>query len=60
MRGGYWHTKTVESKDLEHTVWKAFNSIGFNIGEDRIEACHQLTKSDHTIVKERLWTFDAY
>ena len=43
--------KTVESKDLEHTVCKVFNSIGFDIGEDRIEACHRLTKSYRTIVK---------
>ena len=43
--------KTVESKDLEHTVCKVFNSIGFNIGKDRIEACNRLTKSDRTIVK---------
>ena len=43
--------KTVESKDLEHTVCKVFNSIGFDIGEDRIEACHRLTKSHRTIVK---------
>ena len=43
--------KTVESKDLEHTVCKIFNSIGFDIEEDRIEACHRLTKSDRTIVK---------
>ena len=43
--------KTVESKDLKHTVYKVFNSIGFDIGEDRIEACHRLTKSDRTIVK---------
>ena len=44
-------SETVESKDLEHTVCKVFNSIGFDIGEDRIEACHRLTKSDRTIVK---------
>ena len=43
--------KTVDSKDLEHTVCKVFNSIGFDIGENRIEACHRLTKSDRTIVK---------
>ena len=43
--------KTVESKDLEHTVCKVFNSIGFDIEEDRIEACHRLTKSDRTIFK---------
>ena len=42
--------KTVESKYLEHTVCKVFNSIGFDIEEDRIEACHRLTKSDSTIV----------
>ena len=42
--------KTVESKDLEHTVCKVFNSIGFDIEEDRIEACDRL-KSDRTIVK---------
>ena len=43
--------KTVESKDLEQTVCKVFNSIGFDNKEDRIEACHRLTKSDRTIVK---------
>ena len=43
--------KTVESKDLEHTICKVFNSIAFDIGEDRIEACHRLSKSDRTIVK---------
>ena len=43
--------KTVESKDLEHTVCKVFNSIDFDIEEDRIEACHRLTKFDRTIVK---------
>ena len=43
MRGGYWHK--------EHTVCKVFNSIGFDIQEDTIEACHRLTKSDFTIVK---------
>ena len=43
--------ETVESKDLEHTICKVFNSIGFDIEEDRIEACHRLTKSDRTIVK---------
>ena len=34
--------KTIESKDLEHTGCKIFNRIGFDIGEDRIDACHQL------------------
>ena len=43
--------KTVESKDLEHTVCKVFNSIDFDTGEDRIKACHRLTISDRTIVK---------
>ena len=43
--------KTVESKDLEHTMCKVLNSIGFDIEEDRIEACRWLTKSDHAIVK---------
>ena len=43
--------KTVESKDLVHTVCKVFISIGFDIEENRIEACHRLTKSDRTIVK---------
>ena len=42
--------KLVESQDLEHSVCKVFNSIGFDIGEDRIEKCCQLTKSDHTII----------
>ena len=27
------------------------NIIGFDIGEERIETCHRLTKSDRTIVK---------
>ena len=35
--------KTVESKDLEHTICKVFNSIGFDIEENRIEACHRLS-----------------
>ena len=43
--------KTVESKDLEHTMCKVLNIIGFDIEEDRIEACRWLTKSDHAIVK---------
>ena len=43
--------KTVESKDLEHTIYKVFNSIGFDIEEDRTEARHRLTKSDRFIVK---------
>ena len=30
--------KTV-GHTVEHTVCKVFNSIGFDIGEDRIEAC---------------------
>ena len=44
-------TKTVESKDFELTVCKVFNILGFDIGQDRIESCHRLTKSDRTIVK---------
>ena len=43
--------KTIESNDLEHTVCKVFNSIGFDIEEDRIEAYHRLTNSDRSIVK---------
>ena len=43
--------ETVELKGLEHTVYRFFNSIGFDIGEDRIEACHRLAKLDRTIVK---------
>ena len=35
--------KTVESKDLEHTICKVFNSIGFDIEENRIEGCHRLS-----------------
>ena len=35
--------KTVESGDLEHTACKVFNSIGFDIGEGRIEVFHRLT-----------------
>ena len=30
---------------------RVFNSIGFDIGEGRIEACHLLTKSDRSIVR---------
>ena len=43
--------KTVESKDLEHTVCKVFKSIGFDIWKDRIDTCHWLTESDSTVVK---------
>ena len=43
--------KSVDSKGLEHTVCKVFNSIGFDIEDDRIEPCHRLTKSDRTFVK---------
>ena len=43
--------KSVDSKDLEHTVCKVFNSIGFDIEEDGIEAYHRLTKFDRTIVR---------
>ena len=43
--------KTVESKDFELTVCKFFNIISFDIGQDRIESCHRLTKSDRTVVK---------
>ena len=43
--------KAIESKDLEHTVCKIFNSFGFDIGGDRMEACHQFIKSEYTIVK---------
>ena len=39
------------NRRIEHTLCKIFNSIGFGIGEDRIEARHRLTKSDRTIVK---------
>ena len=53
IRGESWECvevigipKTIQLKDLEHTVCKVFNRIGFNLGEDRIESCHQLTKSD--------------
>ena len=42
---------TVQSKDLERTVCKVFNSTGFDIAENRIKACHRLTKADRTIVK---------
>ena len=35
---------------MEHIVCKFFNSIGFDIGEYRIETCHRLTKSHRTIV----------
>ena len=43
--------KKVEWKGLEHAVCNVFNSIGFDIGADRIDACHRLTKSGRTIVK---------
>ena len=36
-------SKTVESKDLEHTLCKVFNSIGFDIEQNRIETCLQQT-----------------
>ena len=56
--------KTVESGDLEHTACKVFNSIGFDIGEDRIEVFLRLTKSARTIVKfsqsKKLSTINAY
>ena len=42
--------KSVESQDLKHIVCKVFNSIGFDIGEDRIQVCHRLTKPGRTIV----------
>ena len=45
------YLKRLSRRDLEHTVWKVLNSIGFDIEEDRIEVCHWLTKSDRTIVK---------
>ena len=32
-------------------MYVSFNSIDFDIGEGRIEACHRLTKSDCTFVK---------
>ena len=43
--------KTVELKHFKDTVCKVFNSIGFDIEEDRIDTCHWLTKSYCTIVK---------
>ena len=36
-------SKIVESKDLEHTLCKVFNSIGFDIEQNRIETCLQQT-----------------
>ena len=41
--------KTIESKDLELTVCKIFNIIGFGIGEVRIEVCHRLVKLERAI-----------
>ena len=46
--------KAVESKHLEHSVCNVFNSIGFDIGEDRTEACHWLTIPDRTIIEYSL------
>ena len=43
--------KITELKHFEDTVCKVFNSIAFDIEEDRIEACHRLTQSYCTIVK---------
>ena len=42
MCGGFFIPKTIESKNLEQIVCKIFNSIGFDIDEDRIESCHRL------------------
>ena len=46
----------VYQKHLSRRIWntlyvKFLYNIDFDIGEDRIEACHRLTKSDCTIVK---------
>ena len=35
--------KIIESKDLEQTICKIFNGIGFDIGQGSIEVCHRLT-----------------
>ena len=43
--------KTVESKDLEYTICKVLIILLFDIGEDRIEVCLRLTKSDLAVVK---------
>ena len=53
IREWSWKKTTIKNIYiyLGHTVCKVFNSIGFEIGDDRIEACHRLTKSDRTIVK---------
>ena len=37
MRGVIGIQKSVESKDFDYTVCKVFNSIGSDIGEDRIK-----------------------
>ena len=37
--------------NLEQVACKICSSIGFDTGEGRIEACHQLIKSKHAIVK---------
>lgn len=44
-------SKSIEPKDLENTVWKTFNSICFDIREDRINKKHQLTKWERIISK---------
>ena len=41
---GYWHTKIIWDKNLEHTECKIFNSTVFFIREDKTEASHQLIK----------------
>ena len=46
-----WKPKTVELKDLENTVCEVFNSIGFDIGNNRLNACHRIRNSGRTIVK---------
>ena len=58
--------KSVESKDLEHAVCTVFgtllvfNSFGFDIGEDRIEACQWQNQMALSFSKEGLSIFYEY
>ena len=45
--------KQIDLKDLEHTVCKILSKTGFDIGEDRIEKCDRLVKSER-FVEEKI------
>ena len=51
---GTWRLLTYQ-KQLSRRIWNilyvSFNNIAFDIGEDRIEVCLRLTKSDPAVVK---------